>query len=224
MLFPIYAAVYFTSCDITHMEKHLDASSSRMKGLTSGKKEASFKSSYQVCTVVSAGIRYIGSHMLAQKIWLTSLPQTELSFGSLCRLGTVISNIMLNIRNESKRPWQEPSRKSSAAETSHPKMEGGGSTFAMGQMGRVCPSPFVKQQELGAFYMATAYFSLNLQMVRMDLPASFMAALSRCMECLLMSVGMQVKARGQPRVSFPRYPLCCIFLDRLSLTGLGRTK
>lgn len=87
------------------MEKHLDASSSRIKGLTSGKKkEASFKSSYQVCTVVSAGIKYIGSHMLVQKIWLTSLPQTELNFGSLCRLGTVISNIMLNIRNESKRP------------------------------------------------------------------------------------------------------------------------
>lgn len=107
------------------------------------KKEASFKSSYQVCTVVSAGIKYIGSHMLVQKIWLTSLPQTELNFGSLCRLWTVISNIMLNIRNESKRPWQEPSRKSSAAETSHPKMEGG-VHICNGTNGMYVPQPFCK--------------------------------------------------------------------------------
>ena len=45
MLCLVYAAVYIKSSDITHVEKHLHASSSRMKGLTSGKKEASFKSS-----------------------------------------------------------------------------------------------------------------------------------------------------------------------------------
>lgn len=81
--------------------------------------------------------------MLVQKIWLTSLPQTELNFGSLCRLGTVISNIMLNVRNESKRPWQEPSRKSSAAETSHQKMEGG-VHICNGTNGMYVPQPFCK--------------------------------------------------------------------------------
>lgn len=83
MLFLVYAAVYFKSYDITHVEKHLDASSSRMKGLTSGekKREASFKSSYQICTVINAGIKYIGSHMSPKDLaHLSSIDRVEFWF------------------------------------------------------------------------------------------------------------------------------------------------